>query len=472
MNPAESLFHRDVAAVSREAERAGFLREGLAGYRARRTASESAWLNWEHARDEASAIKWEAIDRLPDLLESFEARLLERGAEVYWARDAEEARGHVLRILESEQARRVVKSKTMTSEEIGLNEALEAADYEVLETDLGEYIQQLRGEPPFHFVMPSMHLKRGEVRETFERSIPGLGALDTDDPAALTMIARRVLRAAYVAADVGISGANFGVAETGHIAITENEGNARLTCALPRVHIALMGIEKMIPRLADLAILHPMLATAGTGQPLTSYNTLYGGPREAGDPDGPRRFVVILIDNGRTNLLADPAMRDALRCIRCGACLNVCPVFQVIGGHAYGTTYQGPIGSVITPSFRGISEFGHLAHASTLCGACTETCPVRIDLHHHLLHIRALQASATPDPAIRAGFRAFAWMSGYPRLFSAAGRAGRWALRSTRFLAGGGGDPFARWRDTRSLEAPTGPGFLASLRSAARRRSS
>lgn len=469
MNPAETLFHRDVTAVSRETERAGFLREGLAGYRARRAASESAWLSWERARDEAASIKWEAIDRLPELLESFEARLLERGAEVLWARDAEEARGHVLRILQSEDARRVVKSKTMTSEEIHLNEALQEAGYEVLETDLGEYIQQLRGEPPFHFVMPSMHLKRGEVRDTFERHIAGIGRVETDDPAALTMIARRVLRAAYVAADVGISGANFGVAETGHIAITENEGNARLTCALPRVHIALMGIEKVIPRLADLAILHPMLATAGTGQPITSYNTLYGGPREADDPDGPRRFVVILIDNGRTNLLADPSMRDALRCIRCGACLNVCPVFQVIGGHAYGTTYQGPIGSVITPSFRGITQFGHLADASTLCGACTETCPVRIDLHHHLLRIRALRAQAAPQTAVQAGLGGFAWISGHPRLFSAAGRAGRWALRVTRFLADGPGDPFARWRGTRSLDAPKGPGFLASLRSATRR---
>lgn len=464
MDAPGTRFRTDAHRSALDTERAGFLRDGLMGYRERRTAAQQAWISWEAGTRAAAAIKWEAIERLPELLESFEERLLERGAEVCWARDDVEARAHVLRILREENAKRVVKSKTMTSEEIGLNDALEAGGFDTLETDLGEYIQQLRHEPPFHFVMPSMHLRRDEVRETFERGIPGVGLLDTDDPAELTLIARRVLREAYLAADVGISGANFGVAETGHIAITENEGNARLVCALPRVHVALMGIEKVIPRLADLAILQPMLATAGTGQALTCYNSLYGGPRETGDPDGPRRFVVVLIDNGRSRLLGDPVMRDALRCIRCGACLNVCPVFQVIGGHAYGTTYQGPIGSVITPTFRGVETFAHLAHASTLCGACTETCPVRIDLHRHLLRVRALAAQAAPDPGLRAGFRGFAWLTRHPRLFRAVGRTGRFVLRATRFLAGRDGDPFARWRATRTLEAPRGPGFLGDSR--------
>ena len=230
-----------------------------------------------------------------------------------------------------------------------------------------------------------MHLKREEISALFERE---LGSAKTDSPEELTMIARRFMRRHYIDADMGISGGNFIVAETGMISITENEGNARLTTALPKIHVALIGIEKMVPKLADLALLLPMLATAGTGQHLTCYNSMYGGPRQPGELDGPEEFHVVLLDNHRTRLLADPEQRDALHCIRCGACLDVCPIFKNIGGHAYGTTYQGPIGSVITPHFRGLQDWKHLSGASSLCGACTEACPVKIDIHHHLLHNR------------------------------------------------------------------------------------
>jgi len=230
-----------------------------------------------------------------------------------------------------------------------------------------------------------MHLKREEISALFQQE---LGSAKTDSPEELTMIARRALRRHYLDAGMGITGGNFIVAETGMISITENEGNARLATALPRIHVALVGIEKIVPRLADLALLLPMLATAGTGQQLTCYNSMYGGPRQPGDIDGPEEFHVVLLDNHRTRLLADAEQRDALHCIRCGACLNVCPIFKNIGGHAYGTTYQGPIGSVITPHFRGLQDWKHLSGASSLCGACTEACPVKIDIHHHLLQNR------------------------------------------------------------------------------------
>src|SRR3954468_11632553 len=250
-----------------------------------------------------------------------------------------------------------------------------------------------------------MHLTRGEISELFERE---LGSTPTDNPEELTMIARRALRDKYVTADVGITGANFAIAETGMISITENEGNARLSAALPKTLISLLGIEKVLPKFEDLALFLPLLATAGAGQTMTCYNSMYGGPRQEGESDGPEEFHVVLLDNHRTRLLADAEQRDALHCIRCGACLNVCPIFKNIGGDAYGTTYQGPIGSVITPHFRGLQDWKHLSGASSLCGACTEACPVKIDIHHHLLHNRrnaVEQKKVWWERAIWFGFR-------------------------------------------------------------------
>ena len=273
----------------------------------------------------------------------------------------------------------------MVTEEIDLNNALEKEGMEVLETDLGEYIQQLDGEPPYHIVTPAMHKSKEDVARVFNEH---LGTPLDATPEELTMVAREVLRDKYVEADLGISGANFIIAETGSISITENEGNARLITSFPKIHIAIVGIEKMIPTLADLATFYPILATYGTGQKMTVYNTILSGPKQEGETDGPEKMYVILLNNGRDKLLAEVDQREALYCIRCGACLNACPVYKNIGGHAYGTTYSGPIGSIITPHLKGMEEFKHLSEASSLCGNCTEVCPAHIDLHKLLLYNR------------------------------------------------------------------------------------
>jgi L-lactate dehydrogenase complex protein LldF len=336
----------------------------------------------------------------------------------------------------------------MTTEEIHLNEALEKEGFEVVESDLGEFIVQLKKEAPYHIVFPAMHLTRGEISELFARE---LGSAPTQNPEDLTMTARRVLRQKYLQADIGLTGANFGIADTGMISITENEGNARLTCALPRVMITLMGIEKVLPRLEDLALFLPMLAAVGTGQPLSCYNSFYGGPRQPGEPDGPEEFHVILLDNGRTRLLADAEQRDALHCIRCGGCLNVCPIYRNVGGHAYGTTYSGPIGSVITPHFRGLQEWKHLSYASSLCGACTQICPVKIDLHHHLLQNRRNAARQKPTWWEGLAFRAFAWVINSPGLYRLTKTVGRCLQKLHPLVKGSAVDPAQAWTRTREL---------------------
>jgi L-lactate dehydrogenase complex protein LldF len=299
-------------------------------------------------------------------------------------------------------------------------------------------------------------LRRDEISELFNRE---LGTAKTDNPEELTMIARKVLRRTYVEADMGISGGNFIVAETGMISITENEGNARLTVGLPKIHVALVGIEKVVPRLADLALLLPMLATAGTGQHMTGYNSMYGGPRQPGENDGPEEFHVVLLDNHRTRLLADPEQRDALHCIRCGACLNVCPIFKNIGGHTYGTTYQGPIGSVITPHFRGLQDWKHLSGASSLCGACTETCPVGIDIHHHLLHNRRNAAAERPAPGEGLLWKAFGWLMRRPALYRFATRFAPIGGLLHPLVQGTALDPFRSWTETRDFPAPAPKSF-------------
>lgn len=394
----------------------------LTSYEKARHGTQTQYQDWQAARTGASAIKWEAINHLDAYLIEFAEKLTARGTKVFWAGNAQEARDYVLALAKEKGARSIVKSKTMTSEEIHLNEALRKAGYQVVESDLGEYIVQLREEAPYHLVFPAMHLTRHEISDLFQEK---LHTPSTDSPEELTMIARRELRLQYLQADLGISGANFGVAETGMISITENEGNARLTTALPKVHVALMGIEKVIPKLADLALLLPMLATAGTGQQITCYNSLIGGPRQPDETDGPEEFHVILLDNHRTRLLADAEQRDALHCIRCGACLNACPIYRNVGGHTYATTYQGPIGSVITPHLRGLMDWKHLSYASSLCGACTETCPVKIDLHHHLLHNRRNAVTQHPDPAERFAFRVFAFLTRFPSLLNRLARLSR-----------------------------------------------
>jgi L-lactate dehydrogenase complex protein LldF len=455
---AKKQFLHDAAEHVRDTGHRAFVRKALGGYYESRDAQKARYRDWEQARDAASLAKWSAVNRLDELLPRFAANFEAGGGTIHWARDAAEARAIILAILRDAEARSVIKSKCMTSEEVHLNQAMEADGYGVVESDLGEFIQQLRGEPPYHFVFPCMHVRRDEISDLFGRH---LGTPPTDSPEELTMIARRHLRRMYVEADVGITGANFLVAETGQISITENEGNARLTVALPRVHIALSGIEKVVERLDDLAVLLPMLATAGAGQPMTCYNTLYAGPRREGECDGPEEMHLVLLDNARTAILADAEQRDALHCIRCGACLNVCPIFKNVGGFTYGTTYQGPIGSVITPHLRGLADWNHLSGASSLCGACTDACPVRIDIHHHLLHNRRNAARTSPSRLERLGHRLFAFVAARPWLFAGGG----WLFRKTLPLVKALKPPLlSAWLATRDLPAAPRESFRAAWR--------
>jgi L-lactate dehydrogenase complex protein LldF len=336
----------------------------------------------ELAKQRAKNIKWKAIAGLDKYLMDFESNFVRRGGKVVWAENADEALKEIESVMKRVNAKSVVKSKSMSTEEVHLNKFLEKINVEVVETDLGEYIQQMDGQPPFHIVTPAMHKSKEDVAKVFNEhhNTP----LDST-PQELTLFARKILREKYLKADVGITGANFILADIGGIVVTENEGNARLTTSFPKIHIVLVGIEKILPSIHDLPLFLPLLATFGTGQNVTVYNTILTGPRQDGEVDGPDEMIVILMDNGRTELLGKPEQREALYCIRCGACLNACPVYKNIGGFSYQTTYSGPIGSVITPHFRGMEDFKHLSGASSLCGNCTEVCPMKINLHNLLV---------------------------------------------------------------------------------------
>jgi len=462
MSTASRQFQNDADRVATDHIHRQRIQSAMGKYYVTRGGTQSAFTDWEQARETAAATKAAALARLDEHLLEFERNATARGTQVHWAANAAEARDIIRSILRRRNAKRIIKSKVMTSEEIHLNDALEAEGFNVIESDLGEFIQQLKHEAPYHFVFPCMHLSREEINELFQDK---LKSASTNDPEELTMIARRWLRDKYLQADVGITGANFIVAETGMISITENEGNARLTAALPKTMISLVGIEKVLPRLADLALFLPMLSTAGTGQPLTCYNTMYGGPRQPDEVDGPEEWHVVLLDNHRTALLADPEQRDALQCIRCGACLNVCPIFKNIGGLSYGTTYQGPIGSVITPHLRGLQDWKHLSQASSLCGACTQTCPVKIDLHHHLLRNR--RNAATQKPALVEGlvWRAFAFVIQKPVLYRMATKIARWMQPLHRLIKGTPLDPAQSWTKTRELPELAAQSFAEYWRS-------
>ncbi|MFN2457045.1 MAG: LutB/LldF family L-lactate oxidation iron-sulfur protein [Chitinophagaceae bacterium] len=338
--------------------------------------------NLQAARERAKNIKWRAIENLDKQLEIFEAKITKKGAKVLWAKTAEDALNEILKICLEKNCSSVVKSKSMVTEEIHLNKFLEAHHIESVETDLGEYIQQLDDEPPYHIVTPAMHKSKEDVAKLFAEKF---GTPPNLTPTELTQVARKKLREKYRQAEVGITGANFIISDIGGIAITENEGNGRLCTAWPKTHIVIVGIEKIIPFLADLDLFWPLLATYGTGQKVTVYNTVITGPQQPSESDGPDDMYVILLDNGRTDILANEKARESLYCIRCGACLNACPVYKNIGGHAYNTTYSGPIGSVITPHLKKLGEWNHLSYASSLCGNCTEVCAVKINLHELLL---------------------------------------------------------------------------------------
>lgn len=412
---------------------------------------QSQFEDWQAARRLARDVKDQALDELPELLEQFETKAQARGTQVRWARDTEEARRIIGEVVERLDAKRVVKSKSMTTEEIELNELLEERGVEVVESDLGELIVQLAHEKPYHIVTPAMHKTRGEISELFQKE---LGSAPTTDPEALTLVARDHLRDIYTTADIGITGANFIVADDGAIAITENEGNARLSTSCPKVHVAIVGIEKVVPRLSQLALFWPLLATSGTGQHITCYSSVIRGPRQEGERGGPDEMIVILLDNGRSRIYADEKLRQSLRCIRCGACLNACPVFRTVGGHAYNTPYSGPIGSAITPHLRPLDTWQHLPFASSLCGACSDVCPVSIDIHHLLLEnrLRAAEAGVTSG-SWKWLLRVWAWVMRARWRVAWFRWWGRWVARVVPSLVPESQRPVARSLPARSFAA-------------------
>ncbi|MBW6497832.1 MAG: lactate utilization protein [Bacteroidales bacterium] len=345
------------------------------------------YANLALARRRAAIRKHRVIENLEDHLKDFEYHFIRNGGKVLWAQDVDEARRAVLEILEKNYVKLVVKSKSMVTEEIDLTGFLEKNGIETLETDLGEYIVQLCNEKPYHIVTPVMHKSARDVARIFHEKF---GLPEDSTPAEITDFVRTTLREKFQKAQAGITGANFLISSTGAVALTENEGNGVLSMSMPPIHIVVTGIEKILPTIDDLDLFWPLLATHGTGQQLSVYNTLVSGPRKRDEADGPAQMYVVLIDNGRSELLSRIPQRRALACIRCGACLNACPVYRNIGGHTYGTVYSGPIGAVITPHMRGLDDYKHLSYASSLCGKCTEVCPVNIDLHHQLLQNRNL----------------------------------------------------------------------------------
>jgi L-lactate dehydrogenase complex protein LldF len=406
----------------------------------------------EGLRDLGQAIRGHAVANAAALVGQLAASLERNGARVHFAADATEANRIVVDICRAADARRVVKSKSMLSEELELNPALEAAGLDVVETDLGEYIIQLDHDRPSHIIGPAIHKTRGEVHDLFSRVA---GSELADDAFGLTDFARGRLRQEFLDADVGITGANFGIAETGTIVLVENEGNARLTTSLPRVHIALMGVERVVPRLEDLGVLLPLLVGHGTGQRISTYVSLVDGPRQAGEPDGPEEMHVVIVDGGRSAVLGTD-YQEILQCIRCGACQNVCPVYRQVGGHAYGWVYGGPIGAVLTPLFRtDAPEAAELSQATSLCGACDDACPVRIPLHDLLLRLRRDRAAgSTPGRFERLAYRAWSYTWSVPILYRLSGQLGRVARGP---LARRG--PLSRWTDGRDLTLPAARPF-------------
>ncbi len=467
---SSETFAENARAALGDAVLRGALRKATDLFAERRATAMASVPDWEALRERARAIKDRTLSELDRYLEEFAANAESAGARLHWARDAREACESVATIARESGARRLVKSKSMTTEEIGLNQALvRSVGTEPIETDLGEWIIQLAGETPSHIIVPAIHKTKAQIAELF---VEKLALAPTDDAAELTRGARRILREHFARADLGISGVNFAVAETGSILILENEGNVRMTTSLPRVHVAVMGIEKVIPRFADLEVFLRLLPRSGTGQHLTSYQSILTGPKGRPEGEGPEELHVVILDNGRSAMLREPVTRQSLACIRCGACLNACPVYREIGGHAYGSVYPGPIGAVITPQLAGLEKARELPFASSLCGACRDVCPVKIDIPELLLHLRARVVSrgakASRDAHSseaglerreqpvrrpfrakleRAAFRLWAFAMSSERRYRFAARLAR--LPGSRFL--GARIVFRRWTATRDL---------------------
>jgi len=437
------------------------------GFRVKRAAAIAKLPEFEDLREEGRKLKDHVLENLDFYLEAFEAKVTDQGGHVHWCRDAEEARQTVLKICRDQGARTVTKGKSMIAEEVGLNEFLEAEGITPVETDLGEYIIQLRHEPPSHIIAPAIHVRKEMVADAFRathRELPADRPLG--EPRQLLDEARQVLRDKFLAADVGITGANFCIAETGATVIVTNEGNGDLTQLLPKTHVVLASIEKVVPTLEDATTLIRLLARSATGQETATYTTFSAGPRRPGDPDGPEAFHVILLDNGRTGMLGTE-FQDMLRCIRCGACMNHCPVYGAIGGHAYGWVYPGPMGSVLTPALIGIENSADLPNASTLCGRCEAVCPMKIPLPRMLRHWREKEYERHLPPArTRWMLKGYALAAAAPRLWRLGSRIGAAVLKAMgkgtgriRHLPGA-----TAWTDVRDMPTPQGGTFLDQVK--------
>jgi L-lactate dehydrogenase complex protein LldF len=445
--------------AARDSLRDGQLRANLghatATIRGKRAAVVGEVPDWAELRQAGKAIKAATMARLDDHLIALEEHVTARGGSVHWARDATEATDIVTRLVQATGTDEVVKVKSMATQEIGLNEALAAAGIAAHETDLAELIVQLGEDKPSHILVPAIHKNRAEIREIFLRTMPGVDPALTDDPRRLAMAARAHLRERFLRARVAISGANFAVAETGTLSVVESEGNGRMCLTLPQTLITVMGIEKLVPTWRDLEVFLQLLPRSSTGERMNPYTSLWTGVSPG---DGPQEFHLVLIDNGRTAVLADEVGREALHCIRCSACLNVCPVYERAGGHAYGSVYPGPIGAVLSPQLTGVEDNASLPYASTLCGACYDACPVAIDIPSILVHLRAEHVEARPRTTPEAvAFRALSKAMSNPRLWRLAQRAaglGRLIARGKPTLPAVLPPPASTWTRTRDLPTP------------------
>ena len=363
--------------------------------------------NLDLAKQRASYIKDKVVANLANYIEEFEKNALKNNIQIIWARNSKEAVAEIIKVLKENNAHLIVKSKSMISEEIDLNENLEKTGFEPVETDLGEFIVQVAGEKPYHILTPAMHKSKEDVARLFNEKF---NTPPHSSPLEITLFVREKLRKKFTAAEVGITGANFLIADIGGIALTENEGNGFMSVAFPKVHIVISGIEKLLPSVNDLPLFFPLLSAHGTGQQVTVYNSLLTGPKKAGETNGPEKMIVVLLDNNRTKIAAEKEHFKALKCIRCGACLNACPIYKNVGGYTFGSTYTGPIGSVITPFFNGFGKYNHLSYACSVCGACSEVCPVKIPLHDLLLLNRKKSVEKNLGTfSWNAGMKAYEW---------------------------------------------------------------
>jgi L-lactate dehydrogenase complex protein LldF len=474
MEVTSRAFKANVAKALRDETLQQALGKMRSGFPAKRLAAIERLPEFEALREEGKRIKDHTLAHLDFYLEAFERKVVERGGKVHWCRTPEEARQAILGVCRSVGAKTVTKGKTMIAEEIGLNDFLEQSGVMPVETDLGEYIIQIRHEPPSHIIAPAIHLLKEQVADSFRETHR---ELDPDrvleEPRVLCDEARQVLRPKFLAADVGITGANFLIAETGSSVIVTNEGNGDLTQLLPKAHIVLASLEKLVPTLEDASTILRLLARSATGQEFSTYTTFSTGPRRPGDLDGPEEFHVVLLDNGRSAMLGTE-FQDMLRCIRCSACLNHCPVYGAIGGHAYGWVYPGPMGSVLTPALIGITEAGHLPNASTFCGKCESVCPMKIPLPKMMRHWREREYDKRlPPPEYRAGLSLWAFVAKRPALYRLLAAIGMRVLGMAGRARGRfRGLPLASgWTAVRDMPAPQGPTFQSLWAARQRKRS-